>query len=348
MIDESQDFTENFFELCDRVTEHNVYIAGDIFQNVFESTRVSEVEPQFLLNKCYRTDPKTLMAAHAIGMGLFEDQHHLRWLEDKAWNDCGYEIKRENGYCNLYRKPLRRFEDLGDVSISSLKILPTDKELYYSKIIEIINEIKEKHETVKPDDIGIIFLENINENYRMAELLRMKIMDEYGWDVNIGYESKEKRKNTLFISNRNNVKGLEFPFVIVFMQNTLSDRLQLRNSVYMMLTRSFITSYLILPDDNSENLKEIMKGVEEVNKNGYLHVKEPDEREKQRLNNAKIKRTHIFKSQKEIVDEIFSELKIEDKEKCDKLRQVISVMYSDELDKDKLHELIAANYNLMD
>ena len=34
-IDESQDFDENFFELCDIATEKNVYIAGDIFQNIF-------------------------------------------------------------------------------------------------------------------------------------------------------------------------------------------------------------------------------------------------------------------------------------------------------------------------
>lgn len=62
---------------------------------------------------------------------------------------------------------------------------------------------------------------------------------------------KLKKKDTLFISNRNNVKGLEFPFVICFMQGKLTDNLQTRNSIYMMLTRSFITSYFIVPDDAS-------------------------------------------------------------------------------------------------
>lgn len=72
LIDESQDFTDGFFELCRKVTRYCLYIAGDIFQNVFEKETISEVNPDFLLNKCYRTDPKTLMCAHAIGMGLFE------------------------------------------------------------------------------------------------------------------------------------------------------------------------------------------------------------------------------------------------------------------------------------
>lgn len=115
LIDESQDFTESFFRLCEKVTRKCVYVAGDIFQNVFDSEDVSKVEPQFLLNKCYRTDPKTLMCAHAIGMGLFEPNGKLRWLTDRAWNDCGYDIRKEGKFYDLYRKPLRRFEDLEDI-----------------------------------------------------------------------------------------------------------------------------------------------------------------------------------------------------------------------------------------
>jgi len=36
----------------------------------------------FILNRCYRTDPRILMFAHSIGMGLFEDKK-LNWLTDK-------------------------------------------------------------------------------------------------------------------------------------------------------------------------------------------------------------------------------------------------------------------------
>ena len=34
-LDESQDFEENFIELCDCITKNKVYIAGDIFQNIY-------------------------------------------------------------------------------------------------------------------------------------------------------------------------------------------------------------------------------------------------------------------------------------------------------------------------
>ena len=34
-VDESQDFDESFFKLCELVTEKRLYIAGDIFQSIF-------------------------------------------------------------------------------------------------------------------------------------------------------------------------------------------------------------------------------------------------------------------------------------------------------------------------
>ena len=346
LIDESQDFSESFFKLCEMVSAKCVYVAGDIFQNVFDREDVSRVEPQFLLNKCYRTDPKTLMCAHAIGMGLFEPPTPLRWLTDPAWEDCGYDIKKKDGYYDLYRKPLRRFEDLGDVNLSTLEVIPAKREYYFGKIIETISKIQEQNPTVEAEDIGIMFLENNNVNYTLAKQLQIAIKEKFGWDVNIGYETKEKVKDTLFISNKNNVKGLEFPFVICFMQGHLTANLQTRNAIYMMLTRSFITSYFILPDDEMESVKYIMQGVRLVNKDGYLHVKEPSEEEKRDLNNAIIKHTGIHQSQREIVEEILDEIGIPKKQR-DKFHRLITLMAQDEFDKDRLYEIIQTNYNMM-
>ena len=38
-IDESQDFKESFFKLCELVTEKKCFIAGDIFQSIFEEKK---------------------------------------------------------------------------------------------------------------------------------------------------------------------------------------------------------------------------------------------------------------------------------------------------------------------
>lgn len=347
LIDESQDFTESFFRLCEKVTRKCVYVAGDIFQNVFDSEDISKVEPQFLLNKCYRTDPKTLMCAHAIGMGLFEPNGKLRWLKDRAWNDCGYDIRKEGKYYDLYRKPLRRFEDLEDINISTLEVIPTSRDNYFGQILKIIEQIRKENETVEAEDIGIMFLENNNVNYTLAKQLQIAITERFGWEVNIGYESKEKRKGTLFISNRNNVKGLEFPFVICFMRGQLTADLQIRNSIYMMLTRSFITSYFVLPDDDEEKLQHIIEGVKEVNQKGYLHIQEPTEAEKRRLDNVMIKHTSIHKSQRDIVEEILDELNVP-KKKREQFHSIVATLYKEEFDRDRLYEFIQTNYNLMD
>ena len=94
LIDESQDFSDSFFELCKMVTKEQVFIAGDIFQNIFDEKIMGEIKPDFLLNKCYRTDPRTLMFAHSLGMGLFEDKR-INWLQDEEWEVCGYIVGKK-------------------------------------------------------------------------------------------------------------------------------------------------------------------------------------------------------------------------------------------------------------
>ena len=274
LIDESQDFSEGFFALCEKVAKKCVYVAGDIFQDIFENKSLTVVNPDFLLNKCYRTDPRTLMGAHAIGMGLFEKK--LRWLKDDEWEACGYDVKREGKNIELHRKPLKRFEDIDMSESDGITIIPSGEDEYLSTVLGTIDNIRACNPTVLPDDIGIIFMENIDANFKLASNLQSMIKEKYNWTVNIGYETKEKKKGTLFVSNRNNVKGLEFPFVICIMQNALTNDFSIRNSIYMMLTRSFLTSYLILPSA-AKNIEILKQGIENVNRKGFNKVEEPSE-----------------------------------------------------------------------
>lgn len=277
-IDENQDFDENFFSLCELVTEKTIYIAGDIFQSIFDDCFSDTIEPDFLLGKCYRTDPKTLMFAHALGMGLFEKEK-LRWLEKKEWEDCGYNVTIENGKYNLSREPLRRFEDLED-DFESIKIIEVH-ENYSDTIIDIIKDIKNNNETLVPEDIGVIFLDSGNDIYSLANILEFKIYSELGWDVNKAYETKEKIKDQVFISNRNNVKGLEFPFVICVTRG-IKDNSMYRNSIYTMLTRSFIKSYLVISSkENSGLTSEMKSGLQEIILNKRMIINEPTAQEKE-------------------------------------------------------------------
>jgi superfamily I DNA and RNA helicase len=287
LIDESQDFPESFFSLCDRVTKSNIYVAGDIFQSIFDSNIISEIAPDYLLSKCYRTDPRTLMFAHAIGMGLFETPK-LRWLDEREWKACGYNVEKfdDGKVFQLTREPLRRFEDLLEEGINSIEIVMTQRDRQEdseTKIIDIIRNIADRYPTVTPDDIGVIFIDNVSYAYSAADRLEQSIPREFGWRVNKAYETKEARHGELLISNRNNVKGLEFPFVICVTKKIYSSR-SYRNALYMMLTRSFIRSYLLTSLDlNGGLLQKLRDGLESINSDGSLRVTVPSDWERQQI-----------------------------------------------------------------
>lgn len=153
-IDESQDFDDAFFTLCEMVTEHKVFIAGDIFQSIFEENAKTKRTPTLLLSNCYRTDPKTLMIAHALGLGLYEKKK-LWWLKEEEWKQCGYIVEKKENVFSLTRYPLHRFDDDND-EFRSFEILRTDN--FCNGIKKILIEIKEEFPNVSPEDIGIIYI----------------------------------------------------------------------------------------------------------------------------------------------------------------------------------------------
>ena len=59
LVDESQDFPEVFFEVCKKIVRQKVYLAGDVFQDIFDSVKKKKWGFDIVLNRCYRTDPRT-------------------------------------------------------------------------------------------------------------------------------------------------------------------------------------------------------------------------------------------------------------------------------------------------
>lgn len=348
LIDESQDFPASFFELCEKVTKNTIYVAGDIFQSIFDDKVISEIQPDFLLSKCYRTDPKTLMFSHALGMGLFETPK-LRWLEDNEWKACGYIISKDVSGKNytLTREPLRRFEDLEQEGFKSIELVKTSAELGEDaevKVLEIIRNIRSENPTVLADDIGVIFIDNTKNTYLSSDKLEISIPREFGWSVNKAYESKEKIKDTLFISNKNNVKGLEFPFVICVTKKLNNSR-SYRNALYMMLTRSFIRTYLLISQDsNGELADQIENGLNLINKNGSLTVVSPSDDEKREIVTA-ITYTENM-SFYDFVENIFNDIDVLPLFKPP-LFEVIKNTVGESFDYDEVREVAQFNYNRM-
>lgn len=296
MIDESQDFDDGFFNLCERVTRKNLYIAGDIFQSIFGSQAISvSKEVDYLLNQCYRTDPRTLMFSHGLGMGLFEEQK-LQWPSDDQWQNYGYMVEKEQKedgkiLYTLSRNPIRRFEDIqiNSTSVNIKNIATLSEKEVAKEIVDAILYLKEKNPTIKPGDIAIIFIEkNRNYNNRMSAIIRNELeIKSINWPINLAFET-QKNDDSLCITNHNNVKGLEFPFVICVSPHNLTKDLKVRNSLYMAMTRSFIQSTLFINVSNSRLFDEYVNCLRSINTNGKIHVVEPSDENKENIKQLNI------------------------------------------------------------
>ncbi|WP_330502012.1 UvrD-helicase domain-containing protein [Peribacillus frigoritolerans] len=340
LIDESQDFQESFFELCELVTSNTVYVAGDIFQNIFQSN-INETSPDFLLNKCYRTDPKTLMFAHSVGFGLFEEKG-IRKLSKEQWAACGYNIDEFNqGKLSLSRSPLRKFTEIEKSDIDSVKLLKYSTKELIQNLIRTIDEIKQKHSTVKPDDIAIIVMDKGNDYFDLMNYISVKISNEFGWSTNKLHDSKEVRKDRLSISNINNIKGLEFPFIICIANEKIGLNVQKRNALYMTLTRSFITSYLLINQvNNNEICNNLEFGLSGINSSNRLIFQEPAAYIDQAELIFDVNDMNL--SQRDIVDLVFDAHSIP-YSKQELLRRTVQTLFPDSVDRKQIEAVILSN-----
>ncbi|WP_419307663.1 DEAD/DEAH box helicase [Chromohalobacter israelensis] len=349
LIDESQDFPQSFLDLCELVTKEYVIIAGDIFQSIFDAKIKPSISPDFLLSKCYRTDPRALMFSHALGMGLFEDRK-LRWLDDEEWSTCGYIVEKslDESFYRLKREPLRRFEDLSKADTQSVSVLEkntNDLHEISQTVLSTISEISQQNPTITPDDIGIILVDSGSTIYALSDILAQVIPRQTGWPVNKAVETKQKIPGEIFVSNRNNVKGLEFPFIICVTKG-LNRNYAYRNTLYMTMTRSFLKSYLIITSEQEkEKMTKIMDGLDVINNEGVIEAQPPTQEEREEIMTT-ITQANVKTSIYDLCEEIFDEINVMPIFRSE-LRKVILATASEEFDREQILDIARFNYSNM-
>lgn len=337
LIDEGQDFTDDFIKLCSLVTNKQVFVAGDIFQDIFGVQKV-EAKPNYLLNKCYRTDPRTLMFSHALGLALYE-KPALRFLRDEEWIACGYSFTKGDGIYNLKREPVKRFEDIDPLKSPSSMEIKEYKEYNTKDIINIIKRIKKDYSDVQPDDIAIVFPNN-RLNYSKIDELEKALYSELKFNTNIIYSTKQIYPNTITVSNKNNIKGLEFPFVICVADYEVTRDLSIRNTLYMTLTRSFISSYLLIQEwGNKDLIKVLRHGLEEINSSLTMTIAEPSPEERAHQESIITQYNTSTVNQYEILTGIFDELNVGTTYRRD-IRATVSKFRANETNRDALKDFI--------
>lgn len=304
-IDEGQDFGPKFLELCELVTENRVFIAGDIFQTIYATLDNNEnVERDYLLCRCYRTDPKLFMIAQGLGWGLFEHEK-LRWLSDSAWELCGYRIsKSDKTIYSLTREHLHRFDNFQDTGscftpVFAEKIHDTSEE-----VINIISNLKQEFPNLSPDDLGVIYIDDSQYIYNSVPQLKRSLYSNFEWETNVAYETRMKVDNTLFVSNRSHAKGLEFPFVICITEK-INNSIPYRNCLYTMLSRAFLRTYMIMPKSQKKQYQtQFSDGIKNVLENACIITEKPTSEQEAKMN----KRLLDFKQTKPVYDRIVDAL----------------------------------------
>lgn len=341
IIDECQDFPDSFFKLCELITSNKVYMAGDIFQSIFETHDIKDYQADYFLTKCYRTDPRTLMFAHAISMGLFEARI-LRWLRKEDWEACGYIYTEDDNNLYLTREPVHRFSDV-DENYNSVEILSFEENSIASSVLNTIKAIQNDNNDVSINDICIILMDDGEHIYQWANMIESLVSSELNWEVNKAYETKKVKKDQLLMSNRNNVKGLEYPFVICITKKFVANE-SYRNSLYTMLTRSFIKSYLLMSSGESENISVLNNRYKKINDEKQLTLKKISKEEQGKIE-TRFKQLKKRKPLAEEIRELLYEKGVSEK-KIEKLVSLALQMEWESLDKEELENNIKTFVNI--
>lgn len=338
LVDESQDFPDVFFDLCKKIVKHKVYAAGDVFQDIFGTIQSKPRGVDIILNRCYRTDPRTLMFAHSIGLGLFE-KNKLNWFENEGWERLGYKVQENKNAktLRLSRYPIKRFDDL---EIDSSVIIVNNTMI--SNVCNIIENLQKENPDIQPDDIAIILIDDNKEIYTYIDKLCLAINKVFGWSVSRGYESKETVANHLYITNPNNVKGLEFPYVICI-THRIMDSYRYRNTLYTMLTRSFLQSFLLVTQN--DKLDVFSGGLNIINSDLYIETSIPTEEQKDKMKQTLLKyqEEESSLSYKDFIEAIFIEQGIVDEKVKEALLTALSKTTFDRFDKEQTVQFIDIN-----
>lgn len=333
LVDERQDFPQVFFDLCKSVAKDKVYIAGDIYQNIFEPQKKEKINVDIALSKCYRTDPRTLMFAHGVGMGLFEDRKY-NWPDDETWTNIGYQKKDDGDYTILTRYPLVRFDDDFVFAEPSVEIRDFHD---VNSIISIINEIKNQYNDVEPKDIAVIFLDERNDVYNYIQRVSFDVSQKTNWPVNPLIASKRVSED-LTITNANNAKGLEFTFVIC-VTNKIQNTYKYRNTLYTMLTRSFLKSYLCV--SSKEHLDAQIKGLKKINEENIIKTKTPSKEELKLIEKDKIEYNKLDSlSLPEYLEVVFEEFNISDQKTKNRIKKILKTTNVG-FDKETIRSVVA-------
>lgn len=252
LVDEAQDFKSNFFKMCLKVVKQNRLVyAYDELQNLGGETMDSpnklfgmRVLNDTPLRVCYRNQREVIVAAHALGMGIYSANSLPIQMPSTltVWDSIGYNCEGELEYgkdATLYRSD--------DTSPNVIKIdgdvIHFDKfddmnAQYVALIEHIEHDLENEHLLTK--DILIIDLDTFNaeSNFFNFQTLPRRFHIHYAGKSNPEEFFKD---NSVVYSSVFRAKGNEaFMVYIINAQQVINsiETINMRNALFTAMTRS--------------------------------------------------------------------------------------------------------------
>ncbi len=262
-VDEGQDFALSFIRLTYSLAKKGRFVlAYDDLQTIFQAKTPSaaeifgvdekgnpkaEFEDDVILHKCYRNSREILVAAHALGFGIYGKI--VQMLENKKhWEDIGYEVKSgdfTDGSKIIVSRPpenslesISRSEDFDSIISYSLSKTSQDE-------IQLVTDgIRANIEDgLRPDDILVVCVDDKNAkpylNRIERELWNHKIETNNLHDDPFGIRDFIK-DGKVTLSTVHKAKGNESFMIYVVGTNALMDTssVRKRNMLFTAITRA--------------------------------------------------------------------------------------------------------------
>ncbi|MFW5489561.1 MAG: DEAD/DEAH box helicase [Desulfovibrio sp.] len=318
IVDEAQDFPQSFFRLCFKLAkgerdDKTIIWAYDELQSIIDVKQKTAVDffgidkkgdalidlerasehqrlPQYMSNdtvlkKCYRTPLEILIAAHALGFGIYDTI--VQMLEsEEHWNDVGYNVVQgrcQAGSSVSIERPetnsplsIKNYEGSGDL-IDTYVASDFDDEIEWVSN-GILGFIKEG---LSPEDILVISIDDRNARTYfslISEQLNSSEISVNNILTNPYSSTVFTVKNNVTMSTVYRAKGNEAPVVFVLGIDSINSNTKKTRSPRNRLFTAFTRSKAWLRISGiGENARSLLGEVETALKNSpHLIFEYPD------------------------------------------------------------------------
>jgi superfamily I DNA and RNA helicase len=317
LIDEAQDFSKHFLELCYEILREpkRIIFAYDELQTLSRQSmppteeifgsdsqgrprvvlRNEKNKPKqdIILNVCYRNSRPILATAHALGFGIRREDGIVQMFGDKSlWLDVGYEVAegslQDGSHVKLTRSLESSPEFLERHSPIEDLIIFEDFDKLEEQDDWIVNEIKKNLEVdeLRPQDIMVIHTDPLTTNDAVSNL-RAKLFEQ-GINSHIAGAANPdlfNKEDSVTFTGIYRAKGNDAGMVYVMNGQNCFGGIQLskkRNILFTAITRS---KGWVRITGTGESMKSLITEYKKTKDNNFrLEFDYPTEEEREKMN----------------------------------------------------------------